>query len=278
MNRKEFNDIGISRQLDGPRIKKLLAIGLFGSLLHLAGDLILGWGVENEALDGMERLISAYTATADGGIFAAALLGLIGMTIEALSFFGVYRLIAAAAPDAAHRYRSGIFGYAMFGACGFHVPMCAGVSDEARPRPGASFAVQRVFPASGARAFLGLFRRAGDYAASRVCPRRNAISALVLGVLSAGRYGRGDGRACVRKPRMGQCRFLRVDRYRLRMDVRRTAGHAEEMPRSGLTGSVYRLRYARCSPDAGRRGMDVWRVETHPQPDAPKAYETLSGI
>ena len=40
----EFNDIGISRQLDWPRIRKLLSIGLSASLLHLAGDFILGWG------------------------------------------------------------------------------------------------------------------------------------------------------------------------------------------------------------------------------------------
>lgn len=37
----DFNDIGISRELDWPRIKKLLTIGLFASVLHLAGDLIL---------------------------------------------------------------------------------------------------------------------------------------------------------------------------------------------------------------------------------------------
>ena len=46
----DFNDIGISRELDWPRIKKLLTIGLFASVLHLAGDLILGWGVEDLSL------------------------------------------------------------------------------------------------------------------------------------------------------------------------------------------------------------------------------------
>ena len=45
-SKSDFNDIGISRELDWPRIKKLLTIGLFASVLHLAGDLILGWGVE----------------------------------------------------------------------------------------------------------------------------------------------------------------------------------------------------------------------------------------
>lgn len=37
-----FHSIGISEKLDVPRVRKLLTIGLLASLLHLAGDLILG--------------------------------------------------------------------------------------------------------------------------------------------------------------------------------------------------------------------------------------------
>lgn len=134
---KEFNDLGISRTLDMPRIKKLLSIGLFASALHFVGDMLLGWGVEDEAADGLMRTISAYTAASDGRILAASLLGLFGMTLEGLSMFGIYRLIAANSPKLAHSYRAGIFGYLMFGACGFHVPVCAltflskhGLADE----------------------------------------------------------------------------------------------------------------------------------------------------
>ena len=122
---QDFNDIGISRQLDWPRIRKLFLIGLFGALLTLIGDMILGWGVEDETLTGITRMLSAYTGTSDGGLFAAALLGLFGITIEGLCYFGVYRLMAARAPEYAHRYRSGILGYVIFGGCGFHVPVCA---------------------------------------------------------------------------------------------------------------------------------------------------------
>lgn len=132
-----FNDIGIARQLDMPRIKKLLAIGLFASVLHMAGDMILGWGVEDETQTGVLRMASAYTGTPDGGILAAALLGLFGMVLEGLAFFGVYRLIVPYSPKYAHRYRTGIFDYLIFGACGFHVPTCAlvflakhGLADE----------------------------------------------------------------------------------------------------------------------------------------------------
>lgn len=118
-----FNDIGISRELDWKRIKKLLSIGLFASVIHFIGDMILGWGIEDETLTGLTRMISAYTSASDGGIFASALLGLIGMTLEGLCFFGIYRLFYE--QKYAHCYRSGIFGYLIFGACGFHVPVCA---------------------------------------------------------------------------------------------------------------------------------------------------------
>lgn len=122
-----MNDIGISSRLDWKRVKKLLSIGLFAAVLHFIGDMLLGWGVEDETLTGIPRMLSAYTGTSDGGILAAALLGLFGMTLEGLSCFGIYRLIAPYSPQYAHSYRAGIFGYLMFGACGFHVPVCATV-------------------------------------------------------------------------------------------------------------------------------------------------------
>ena len=117
----DFNDIGISRQLDWPRIKKLLTMGFLASLGHLAADFLLAWGREDESLSGVLRMLSAYTAAPDGALFAAALLGLVSITLEGLCLFGVYRLIAAKSPESAHRYRAGIFGYVIFCGCGFHV-------------------------------------------------------------------------------------------------------------------------------------------------------------
>lgn len=76
---EHYNDIGISARLDWPRIRRLLKIGLLASVLHVIGDMSLGWGLEDEALTGLERMLSAYTGTSDGGIFAAALLGLLGV-------------------------------------------------------------------------------------------------------------------------------------------------------------------------------------------------------
>ena len=65
---KGFNDIGISRRLDWPRIAHLFRVGLVGALLSFVGDMILGWGVEDETLTGLGRMLSAYTGTSDGGI------------------------------------------------------------------------------------------------------------------------------------------------------------------------------------------------------------------
>ncbi len=123
----DFNDIGVSRELCRVQVRKLLLIGFIASVLHLIGDMILGWGTEDETLDGVIRMFSAYTSATDSGIFVSALLGMFGMTLEGLCRFGIYRLMAERAPECAHRYRSGIFGYLIFGVCGFHVPTCAAV-------------------------------------------------------------------------------------------------------------------------------------------------------
>ena len=120
-----YNDIGISPKLDWPRIQHLFRLGFFSAVLTLIGDLLLGWGVEDTTLTGLERMLSAYTGASDGSIFASAILGLIGLTLEGLCYFGIYRLMAERAPKSAHRYRAGILGYVIFGGCGFHVPVCA---------------------------------------------------------------------------------------------------------------------------------------------------------
>lgn len=128
MGMSDFNDIGVSRRLDWPRIRKLLRIGLFASLLLTAGNLWLGWGLEDETLNGLKRTLSAYVGKSDSSLLLAALIGMFAMTLMGLSCFGVYRLLAEQAMEYAHRYRSGISGFChFFGGCGFHVPMCAWV-------------------------------------------------------------------------------------------------------------------------------------------------------
>jgi len=41
--------------------------------------------VEDDALEGVLQMLSAYTSTSDSGLFAAALLGLFGVVLEGLA-------------------------------------------------------------------------------------------------------------------------------------------------------------------------------------------------
>lgn len=120
-----YNDIGIKRELDWPRIRKLMVIGLIAGCMVLAGDMLLGWGVADDSLSGMEGMLSVYLGLSDTRIFWSAMLGFIGIPLEGLCYFSIYRLIVPYSEKYAHMYRSGIFGYLIFGGCGVHVPCLA---------------------------------------------------------------------------------------------------------------------------------------------------------
>lgn len=120
-----FNDIGIARQLDWSRIRKLFLIGLTGACMTFVGDWLLGWGVYDTGITGIGRKLSQYLALSDAKIFWSAFLGLIGISLEGLCYFGIYRLISS--DKYAHIFRSGVFGYMLFAACGVHVPCLSSV-------------------------------------------------------------------------------------------------------------------------------------------------------
>ena len=61
---------------DWPRIKHLLKLGIFASLVVLAGDMLLGWGVADPSVTELPAMLSRYLAVSDGRIIASALLGL----------------------------------------------------------------------------------------------------------------------------------------------------------------------------------------------------------
>ena len=120
-----YNDIGIDNTLDWKRIRKLLLIGVFAGCMVMVGDMLLGWGVHDPEKTGLEGFLSSYLTLSDSRIFWSAFLGLIGIPLEGLCYFAIYRLIASRSMHYAHLYRTGIFGYLIFGACGVHVPCLA---------------------------------------------------------------------------------------------------------------------------------------------------------
>ena len=113
--------------LDWDRIRHLLKVGIFAALTVLAGDMLLGWGVSDPSVTELPAMFTRYLSVPDGRIFASALLGLIGIPIECLCWFAVYRMICPYSGKDAHAYRAGILGCLTFGGCGVHVPCCIAV-------------------------------------------------------------------------------------------------------------------------------------------------------
>ena len=99
---------------DMTRAAHLFKLGIIASLIALAGDMVLGWGVPDESLTGLEQYFSRYLTVSDARIVWASVLGLIGITVETLCYFGVYRIIRIKSEKYAHIYRAGLIGMTAF--------------------------------------------------------------------------------------------------------------------------------------------------------------------
>ena len=113
--------IGIDKSLDRDRIKKLLTIGLFASILTGIGDFLLGYAKNTAGFSVATSVMASAPNLADWQMIAGGLLGFFGIFLEGLSYFAVYRLMADAAPKYAHIYRAGIFGYIWLAPVGCHM-------------------------------------------------------------------------------------------------------------------------------------------------------------
>ncbi len=113
---------GIRTEYDEKRIKALLIIGLIGGCLNFTGDWLLGYGVFDDRLSGLERKLSLFLSLSDTTMFWSAFLGLIGIALEGLCYSGIYRLIAAKSERHSRIFRIGATGFILFAACGVHVP------------------------------------------------------------------------------------------------------------------------------------------------------------
>ena len=118
-----MNTIGIDNNLDRTRIRKLLLIGLFASVMTGIGDFLLGYAEEIETGSIATSVMAGAPNLTDGQIIAGSLLGMFGIFLEGLACFGIYRLMADAAPKYAHIYRAGIFGYIWLAPIGCHLNM-----------------------------------------------------------------------------------------------------------------------------------------------------------
>ena len=121
---KSYNDIGISSELDIPRIIHLMKLGLIAAIMALTADLVLGYGSADTEADGIPASFARYLNVSDGRIFLSAIIGLIGIPLVCLCYFSIYRLIAPKSEKYAHMYRSGIIGCLTFGG-GVHISCCA---------------------------------------------------------------------------------------------------------------------------------------------------------
>ena len=116
-----MNTIGITHNLDRARIKKLLSIGLFASILTGIGDFLLGYAENTAGVSLATSVMASAPNLADWQMIAGGLLGFFGIFLEGPSCFAVYRLMADAAPKYAHLYRAGIFGYIWLAPVGCHL-------------------------------------------------------------------------------------------------------------------------------------------------------------
>ena len=116
-----MNTIGIDNNLDRARIRKLLAIGLFASLLTGIGDFLLGYAEEVQGTTLAASVMAGAPNLADWQMIAGGLLGAFGIFLEGLAFFAVNRLMADAATKYAHIFRAGIFGYIWLAPIGAHM-------------------------------------------------------------------------------------------------------------------------------------------------------------
>ena len=111
--KSQFNNIGISSELDMPRIRHLMKIGLATGVMALIGDILLGYGASDVAVSGIPTTLARYLTVSDRRIFWSAILGLIGIPLECLCYFAVYFLkkMVGYSPDTAYELTAGFMLY-----------------------------------------------------------------------------------------------------------------------------------------------------------------------
>lgn len=70
-----YNDIGISSELDIPRIIHLMKLGIIAAIIALTADLVLGYGSADTEADGVPASFARYLTVSTGEFFGRQLSG-----------------------------------------------------------------------------------------------------------------------------------------------------------------------------------------------------------
>ncbi len=103
------------------KVRLLLKIGILGAVIILIGDLLMGWGVKDMGLSGIEQQVSQYLTVSDGRRFWSSILGLIGVPIACVGHFGLYKTLKPYSRKYARLYLIGILGFLAFAGAGVHL-------------------------------------------------------------------------------------------------------------------------------------------------------------
>lgn len=106
--------------LDIKRVKKLLVIGIFGTILGIVADFIFGFNKYDASLTSSAKRFSLYENVSDARFIAGNVLGIIGVILQTLCLFSIFRLINDKDKKLAHIYRSGIILLTVVGPFGGH--------------------------------------------------------------------------------------------------------------------------------------------------------------
>ncbi len=114
-------EIEFKEDIDWSKVGLLIKVGLIGAFIILAGDLLMGWGIRDVSLSGIEGQVSQYLTISDSRMFWSSFLGLLGVPIASVGHLGVYKLLKPYSQKYAKLYAIGILGFLTFGGSGVHV-------------------------------------------------------------------------------------------------------------------------------------------------------------
>ena len=109
------------RKIDWNKIALFLKIGILGAFVILAGDLLMGWGVKDTSISGIEGQLSPYLTISDHRMFLASFFGLTGVPMAVVGHYGIYKLLKPYSQKYARLYGIGNVGFLIFGGAGVHV-------------------------------------------------------------------------------------------------------------------------------------------------------------